>query len=1181
LFFVMLLTAPIFNVTAETQKIEMTAILTPNINQLVSALSTAEASISIAGLKGSAPAYVLSRLLVGVKKNFLIITPDAESAEELCRELRFYSGREDAVLYFPPWDTAPFESASPHADITGQRLNVLFRLMDGRADAVVTSLPAVMQKLLPRKTLGEISQYIVAGEEVAREKLLEKLVKLGYSHVPLVEDRGGFSIRGGILDIFPPDLPAPVRIEFFGDFVDTIRTFDPATQRSLQPLEELVLLPSREVVISEEVLKEFPPRLKKRCDAIEIPATRRRDLLEQLQNAIYPPGVEYLQPLFHPGLETLFDYAGKELVKVIYDPAAMAAARERFIEEVSAAEQRAFERDVISCETAELFLDADSITKILSEGRRLAIPFLEVSGTGEIGETFRLAVQDNSDLKLEVSSDGEGVLKPLVEKVLSWLAAKNQVLMACHQRGQAQRLYEILSHYDLPLNISEREFPAELGRKDNRLDILVGDISRGFRLPEEGLVVIAEEEIFGVRVKRRGLSEARKKQLLTSLAELKPGDYMVHIDFGVGIYRGLQHLTFDRMEGDFLLLEYAGADKLYLPVDRINLVQRYVGAEGVEPHVDKLGGAGWEKTKARARAAIQEMAGELLKIYAARQVEEGHAFSPQDELYQEFEASFAFEETPDQQAAIEDVLHDMESKRPMDRLVCGDVGYGKTEVAMRGAFKAVMDGKQVALLVPTTILAQQHMETFAERFKAYPVKVEMLSRFRSAKEQKAILEGVKKGEVDIIIGTHRLLQKDVVFKDLGLLIIDEEQRFGVSHKERLKKFRAVVDIMTLTATPIPRTLYMSLMGIRDLSIIDTPPVDRLAIKTFVARSSDELIREAVLRELRRGGQVFFVHNRVQTIGAMAEHLQQIVPEARIAVGHGQMDEKELERVMLGFMHGETNLLLCTTIIESGLDIPTANTLIVSRADTFGLSQLYQLRGRVGRSKQRAYAYLLIPGEGAISADARERLKIIQELTELGAGFRIATHDLEIRGAGDLLGARQSGDIAAVGFELYTELLEEAIRQLKGEELAERVEPEIKLRIPAFVPEDYVREPNQRLIIYKKLSQATSEEDIGEIMAELVDRFGKLPLAATYLLEVMKLRVTLKAMLVKEIEFDGKRLVLSFHQKTPVPPDTIIALIRQQPKKYQFTPDFRLYAELADTSFDGILGEARNLLKRLG
>jgi transcription-repair coupling factor (superfamily II helicase) len=694
------------------------------------------------------------------------------------------------------------------------------------------------------------------------------------------------------------------------------------------------------------------------------------------------------------------------------------------------------------------------------------------------------------------------------------------------------------------------------------------------------MAVIAEEEIFGPRLKRRGLSETRKKQILTSLAELKPGDYMVHLDFGVGVYRGLQHIALQGAEGDFLLLDYAGNDKLYLPVDRINLVQRYIGADGVEPRVDRLGTASWEKAKSRARAAVEEMAEELLKIYAARQVEQGFAFSPPDDLYREFEASFAFEETPDQMAAIEDVIRDMERAKPMDRLVCGDVGYGKTEVAMRAAFKAVMDGKQVAVLVPTTVLAQQHLETFTERFKAYPVRIGMLSRFRSPKEQKELLAGVKKGDIDIVIGTHRLLQKDMTFKDLGLLIVDEEQRFGVSHKERLKQFRAVVDIMTLTATPIPRTLYMSLMGIRDLSIIDTPPVDRLSIKTYVSRFSDELIREAVLRELRRGGQIFFVHNRVQSIEAMAEHLRRLVPEAKIVTGHGQMDEKELERVMLAFMHGESNLLLCTTIIESGLDIPNANTLIVNRADAFGLAQLYQLRGRVGRAKQRAHAYFLIPGEGAISSDARERLKILQDISELGAGFRIATHDLEIRGGGDLLGARQSGNIAAVGFELYTEMLEETIRQLKGEDLQERVEPEIKLRVPAFVPEEYVKDPNQRLVIYKKLTQAGTEEEIAEVADELVDRFGKLPLAASYLLEVMQIRIGLKNLLIKEVEFDGKRLIFAFHPKTPVSPDIIVALIRKEPGKCTFTPDYRLIAEIGDTSFDGVLAGTRNVLKRL-
>ena len=1159
----------------------MTSNSVTNIKEIASRISSPNSHLTLNGLVGSAPAYLLARLLPDIKHPFLVITKDQESAEELWRELRFYAGDSMEILYFPAWETAPFEEASPHPDITGRRLYALFELMGGKGRVVVAPLPALLQKVLPRRILGDVSQYLVAGEEVERQALVEKLVRLGYANVPLVEDRGTFSVRGGILDIFPPELPAPVRIDFFGDFVDTIRTFDPVTQRSLRSQEELIILPSREVILTEEVLKGFIPRLKARCDLLEITATRRRELAEGLSSAIYPPGIEYLQPLFHPDLETLSSYMGEETVTVTVDPDAVAAAGERFAAELDAASERAQEKDQIFCERDDLFISIEQLGLQRSRGRRIDIPYLDLSGgEGEEG-AIRFTTSDNGDLKLSISPDSEGVLRPLVERLSGWLAEQRRVILACHQKSQAQRLYDLLSNYDLPLALSERSFPAERGRRDRRVDILVGEISRGFRLEEEGLAVIAEEEIFGPRIKRRGLTEARKKQILTSLAELKPGDHMVHLDFGVGVYRGLKHLKLGEVEGDFLLLEYSGGDKLYLPVDRINLVQRYVGAEGIEPRVDRLGSASWEKAKTRAREAVQEMAQELLRIYAAREVEEGFAFSPADDLFREFEASFAFEETPDQLSAIEDVIRDMENKKPMDRLVCGDVGYGKTEVAMRAAFKAAMDGKQVAVLVPTTILAQQHQETFSERFKAYPVRVEAISRFRSSKEQKAILAGVQKGEIDIIIGTHRLLQKDVVFKELGLLIVDEEQRFGVSHKERLKQFRAMVDIITLTATPIPRTLYMSLMGIRDLSIIDTPPVDRLVIKTFVARFSDDLIREAVLRELRRGGQVFFVHNRVQSIAAMAEHLRRTVPEARIAVGHGQMEEKELERVMLGFMHGESNLLLCTTIIESGLDIPNANTLIVNRADAFGLAQLYQLRGRVGRAKQRAYAYFLIPGEGAISSEARERLKILQEISELGAGFRIATHDLEIRGAGDLLGARQSGNIAAVGFELYTELLEEAVSSLKGEERVERVEPEIKLRIPAFIPEDYAPDPNQRLVIYKKLTQAASVEEISEIQEELTDRFGKLPMAAYYLLEVMRLRISFKLLLIKEVEFDGRRVIMTFHQKTPVSPDSIIGLIRLQPKKYQFTPDYRFILELTDTSFDGILAEVTNLLKRLG
>lgn len=1157
----------------------MNPILSDKLLRLSAAIHPLFSRVILAELKGSAPAFLLARLLPDLPAPGIIVTSNTETAEEFFQELRFYADRPGAVFFFPPWDIAPFEQSSPHPDISGERLHTLAALHDGRAGVVVTSVSALMQRVMPRMLLGEYSQYLVVGEEVERDALLRTLVDLGYSMVPLVEDRGSASVRGGIVDIFPPDLQGPVRIEFFGDFIESIRSFDPVTQRSLHPIEELVILPSREIILSEDVVREFLPRLKERCDQLGIPATRRRDLVEQLQHAIYPPGVEYLHPLLHPGLETLFDYAGPGTIFVEIDPLAVQEAEEHFAEELLVAERKATENLSIVCAGADLYLGTEQLRALKLACRKIAVPRLELAVANEAAIPFRFAGEDNSDLRLALSPDSEGVLRPLVDRISTWMEEKSRVSVICHQWSQVQRLQELLGHYGVPITVSEGRF-ADGAHDWSAVRILMGELSRGFRLPGEGLAVIAEEEIFGRRVKRRDLSEIRKKQILVSMAELKPGDFMVHLDFGLGLYRGLQHLAFDGIGGDFLLLEYAGKDKLYLPVDRINLVQRYVGGEGSEPSLDRLGGAGWDRKKAKASEAIEEMAEELLRIYAARQVHEGFSFTPPDDLYREFEGSFSFEETPDQLGAIEDVLRDMESSRPMDRLVCGDVGYGKTEVAMRGAFKAAMDGKQVAVLVPTTVLAAQHLETFRSRFAAYPVTVEMLSRFRTSREQKEILEGVKTGKIDIIIGTHRLLQKDVLFKELGLLIIDEEHRFGVSHKEKLKQYRAVVDVLTLTATPIPRTLNLSLSGIRDLSIIDTPPVDRLAIKTFVARFSDELIREAVLRELRRGGQVFFVHNRVQSIGAMADYLKRLVPEAKLAVGHGQMPERELEKVMLGFLHGEFNLFLCTTIIESGLDIPSANTMIVNRADTFGLAQLYQLRGRVGRSSQRAYAYLLIPGEGAVSADARERLRVIQELTELGAGFRIAMHDLEIRGTGDFLGSRQSGNIAAIGFELYSELLEEAVRRLKGDAMPERVEPEINLKVPAFIPEDYVPDPNQRLVIYKRLAQSSVEEDVAAVGDELLDRFGKHPLPVSYLLESMTLRVHLRTLLVRRLEFDGRCLVVSFHEKTPVSPDILIGLIRRLPDVYRFSPDFVLSARITDTSFEGILCEARKLLKRL-
>ena len=1129
------------------------------LRQLSELLQQGLEQATLCGLTGSSPALAVAELSRLLTRQIVVIAADQTAADELTRELLFFNAVN--VSPFPAWDASPFEATSPHPDISGARLETLQRLLQGTPCTVVMPVATLAQRVIPRSALDMASCSLKPGDEPDRDALLERLVQMGYSNCPLVEERGSFAVRGGILDIFPPSLPRPVRIEFFGDTVETLRSFDPLSQRSQEPLSSLNLLPSRELVLSPATLQEFIPRLKARADQLDISADRRRQLVAELQGSGYPPGVEFLLPLFYPALELFTSYLNNPLL-VLLEPDLISQAVQQHQLEVENGAEKAVSEERLHPEAAQLYLTTEELQQLLDQYQQVACRQLAVSG--ETGTSlFQTRSEDNTDLRISMTRNQQHLLGPLVERLKQWRVANWRTLVACHQISQAERLQELLTPYGISCTLHEAEpFDSEALAVNTDLLLTIGDLSRGFRLPDAKLAVIAEEELFGKRTRRKtGVTALRTKQILASLAELKPGDAMVHLDHGIGIYRGLQHLKTGAVEGDFLLLEYAGNDKLYLPIDRLGLVQRYAGGEGATPSPAKLGGPGWEKTRSKARKNIEELAVELLEVYAKRQASQGYSFSPPDEMFREFEATFPWEETPDQLAAIQDVLGDMQHSRPMDRLVCGDVGYGKTEVALRAAFKAVLDGKQVALLVPTTILAQQHFETFSNRLKDYPVSIEMLSRFRTAKEQKESLERLKNGKLDIIIGTHRLLQKDVAFKDLGLLIVDEEQRFGVKDKDRLKSYRASVDIMTLTATPIPRTLHLSMLGIRDLSIIDTPPVDRQAIKTVVARDTDDLIRDAITRELERGGQVFYVHNRVHSIGIVAERLRQLVPQARISVAHGQMEEKALEKVMLSFMHGQSDLLLTTTIIESGLDIPRANTMLVDRADTFGLSQLYQLRGRIGRSTVKSYAYLLIPGAGSITQDARERLKIIQDISELGAGFRIATHDLELRGAGDMLGPRQSGTVADIGFELYTQMLEEAIAGLKGEDLEERCEPEINLAIAAFIPETYIPDTNQRLVLYKRLVQADSNDDVTDVVNEMHDRYGRPPLAAQTLARIMELRIRLKQLKILKVDADTKRLCLGFHPRTTVSPDTLINLIRTAPATYQFTPDHRLLVNL--------------------
>lgn len=1126
----------------------------------------------ILGLNGSSDAWFTAGLLARKEQDqfLLVVTSGQAEAQRFYRALSFYHGRQSDILFFPHWETEPYAPLSPHPEIEATRLATLAALANGRGKAVVTTVKALQQKVLPRNILDSLRLQLDVGSEIQREVLLQGLSSLGYQRAALVEDRGSFAVRGDLVDLFPPILEQPVRLAFFGDELEEIRSFDPVSQRSSdQHLVRLELAPAREMILAGSHLETFTRRCKERCDDLEIPRSQREAILSEVREGLLGPGRENLLPLNYAALDTFFDYLDR-FCCLILDPPAVTSASDEFAAAVRCGEERATNSGEPFVPAGDFYLDSQELEASLSQGPRIDLASLQLYQLEEEHPVYRVPVTGNADLRPD-NVEHDGSLAPLVERLQGWLSDGWSILVVCHQRGQAERLLDLLAPSELPVTwvpelVPGRDFPVGL-------TVTTGTLDSGFRHAEGKKVVICDDDIFGPRTHRR--VRRRQRVFESSLADLKASDLVVHADYGIGRYLGLVHLQTGVVEGDFIHLEYAGKDRLYLPVERIEKVQKYL-ADGSTPRLDKMGSGAWDKAKLRARATVEELARDLLQVQARRQLAEGFSYSPPDRMFREFEAAFPYEETPDQLEAIEAVLDDMTSQRPVDRLICGDVGYGKTEVAIRAAFKAVLDSRQVAVLVPTTVLARQHLETFRQRFADYPVVVEMLSRFRTPVEQKRIIERAAAGQIDILIGTHRLLQRDLRFKNLGLIVVDEEQRFGVTHKERLKKMRAEVDVLTLTATPIPRTLHLSLAGLRELSIIDTPPIDRLAIRTYVTRFDDDLIRDAIMRELRRGGQVFFVHNRVKSIDAMADFLRRLVPQAKVGVGHGQMPEKELESVMLDFIEGRTNLFVCTTIIENGIDIPTANTMIINRADCFGLAQLYQLRGRVGRSHQRAYAYLLIPGEGVLTRDARERLKVLQEQTELGAGFRIARHDLELRGAGDLLGARQAGQVAAIGFEMYTELLEETIQELQGQDREERIDPEIRLGLSAFLPETYVADPNQRLVLYRKLASAQDDVEIYQTSDELRDRYGELPATAELLLEVMKLRVLMKQLRIGLAEFDGHNLVFAFPADTKVAPEQILALLKDN--KYSFSADYRLSLRLGRLPREQVLAAAKKELQ---
>ena len=1143
-------------------------------------------SITCYGMSGSERAYLIRRIYQELRKPIFVVAPSGKAAQSLLEDLRFFQDSAEMPLFlFPAYNILPFKFLAYHNETAARRINVLYQLLESRTPPIVVSeVDALLQKVLPKQEIINYAELIVAGEEVERDDIIEKLVSGGYAHASIVEEPGDFCVRGGIVDIYCPLYNDPLRIEFFGDMAESIRRFSAASQRTLQNLDEAIILPARELVLNKDMLPEVINRIRSRAVELEIPLTEIRKIIEPIKLGQGFAGIESLIPLIYPELDHVFDYLPEDsLIVSIEDEELERAAKDS---EMHIAEnyEAACRAKKMCVEPSSLYLNWSEIKDRIARNKPLIFKMLEVrEGEGQKQTDrmqYKAAVEDTTDVSLHLKNyqGKENLFKPLAD----WLNEKRTrgltPVMVCRTRTQAERLKSLLNPYGFRFSFAENF--ADVKIEPNSLYLCLGQLSAGWVWTAESLAIITEAEIFGSTLHRRIPSRPLRPSEFLDLQDLKKDDLIVHIEHGIGRYEGLVKLKVDGLSNDFLLIVYKDGDKLYLPVDHMGMVQKYMGVDGIEPVVDKMGGNSWKRVKARVKRSAEKIAGELLKLYARRKYEKGFAFASVDSYFHDFEGGFEYEETADQIKAIDDVLADMYQLTPMDRLVCGDVGYGKTEVALRASFLSVNNGKQVAILVPTTILAEQHYATFSKRYTRYPINIACLSRFRPQTEQKQILEGLKTGNLDIVIGTHRLLQKDVVFKDLGLLVVDEEQRFGVRHKEKLKKLKHNVDVLALTATPIPRTLHLSLMGIRDISIISTPPEFRQSIITYVSEFDEELIAEAIRKELERNGQIFFVHNNIQSIDRIARKLQQLVPEIKLGIAHGRMSENDLEHVMYQFLSKEFDMLVCTTIIESGLDIPSANTIIVNRADRFGLAQIYQLRGRVGRSDEQAYAYLIIPHESMLTKDAQKRLKVLMEHSDLGSGFQIAMNDLKIRGGGTILGASQSGHIAAVGYDMFLKLMENAIAELKGETLQEPLDPEINVRMSAFLSESYIPDIDQRMAAYRRLAKMTELKEIADFKSELIDRYGRPPAEAKNLLFKIMLKVLSKKAGIARLDLAEHHLHLLFSQAHLKNTETLVDMIQAAPGRYELTPGSILKVKLANGSGGSYRGQAKNILKEI-
>jgi transcription-repair coupling factor (superfamily II helicase) len=1105
----------------------------------------------------------------------VVVTADGQEAEQLRRQLRFFSGQSGLeVLIFPDWETLPYDRFSPHQDIISERLATLHRLPTLGNGILLVPVATLLQRLPPREFLDRYSLFLDSGATLDLDAMRQRLERAGYRCVPQVFEHGEFAVRGSLLDLFPMGSKLPFRIDLFDEQIETMRTFDPETQRSIEQVGQVRLLPAREFPADQDAIGRFRRAFRSLFEG----DPQRSLIYRDVSDGVMPGGIEYYLPLFLEHTAGLFDYLPSDACVVQSD--ATHAAIERFRDEV-AERYESLRHDVERplLPPQRLYLDAQETASALSGHSQLEVQRAEAPGT----DTGAVRFATRALPALQVRARAERPAAALQEFLGEF---PGRVLLCAESAGRRETLQAQLQ--DFGLLARPVAGWQEFIHGDADLALTVAPLEQGLWLATEPpLALITETQLFGERAlqQRRRRPRRDAESVLRNLTDLHSGAPVVHEDHGVGRYLGLQKLEIGGIEAEFLTLEYAGGDKLYVPVASLHLISRYTGAPAEAAPLHKLGGDQWQKARSKAAQRVRDVAAELLDIYARRAARQGYAFAVHSDEYAAFASAFPFEETPDQAQAIEAVLEDMGRPQPMDRVVCGDVGFGKTEVAMRAAFVAVQSGRQVSVLVPTTLLAQQHHQNFGDRFADWPVRIAVLSRFRSKAEQDKIIREFADGRLDILIGTHRILHGDVKPKNLGLVIIDEEHRFGVRQKEKLKALRTQVDLLTLTATPIPRTLNMSLSGLRDLSIIATPPVQRLAIKTFISEWNGATIREACLREIKRGGQVYFLHNEVESIERMARQLRELIPEAQLEIGHGQMRERDLERVMLDFYHRRFNVLLCTTIIESGIDVPTANTILINRADRLGLAQLHQLRGRVGRSHHRAYAYLLVPPRKAMTSDAVKRIEAIESLEDLGAGFTLATHDLEIRGAGELLGDEQSGQIHEIGFSLYTELLERAVHALKAgrqPELERPLQhgPEVDLHIPALIPDDYLPDVHSRLILYKRIASAADSEQLRELQVEMIDRFGLLPTAVKQLFAVTELKLKAAPLGISKMDAGTENGRLVFGPEPDVDPATIIALIQTMPQSYSLDGSDKLRFRFPMASAEQRLAVVADVLEQL-